>query len=181
MFPQFTACAPLTRIVLPKRGLCPKESNKLGATGVHFEAWDFQDTGNHPRIRVQEQFFRRFCNADLFFFLWFHPKICANLHCFWDEDLFLSLLQDSWKSAHTSVWRPFFGLLPRILQWTPSLCGPHSRIQSIKVFVPPKFVYASPFTLFWHRARDERKCRIKTRQNSWKFSWAYPGKKIWLA
>ena len=36
--PQITACAPQTRTVPPKRGLCPKESNRLGATEVQFVA-----------------------------------------------------------------------------------------------------------------------------------------------
>ena len=34
---QITACALQTRNVPPKRGLYPKESNRLGATGVQFE------------------------------------------------------------------------------------------------------------------------------------------------
>ena len=36
--PQMTACAPQKKIVPPKRGLCPEESNKLGVTGVQIEA-----------------------------------------------------------------------------------------------------------------------------------------------
>ena len=36
--PQIAACAPQTRNVPPKRGLCPKEINRLGATGVQFGA-----------------------------------------------------------------------------------------------------------------------------------------------
>ena len=36
--PQMTACAPQTKIVPPKRGLCLEEINRLGATGVQIEA-----------------------------------------------------------------------------------------------------------------------------------------------
>ena len=36
--PKITAYAPQTRIAPPKRGLRPKEINRLGATGVQFEA-----------------------------------------------------------------------------------------------------------------------------------------------
>ena len=35
--PQLIACAPQTKIVPPKRGLCPKEINRLGASGVQIE------------------------------------------------------------------------------------------------------------------------------------------------
>ena len=36
--PQMTACAPQTKIVPPKRELCPEEINRLGAFGVKIEA-----------------------------------------------------------------------------------------------------------------------------------------------
>ena len=36
--PQLTACAPQTKNVPPKRGLCPKEINELGAFGAQIEA-----------------------------------------------------------------------------------------------------------------------------------------------
>ena len=36
--PQMTACAPQTKIVPPKRGPCPEEINRLGATVVQIEA-----------------------------------------------------------------------------------------------------------------------------------------------
>ena len=70
----------------PKRGLCPKESNTLGATEVQFEAWDSQDTGYHPRIHEQELFFVDFVMKTLF--LWFHPGIRENPRLFRDENLF---------------------------------------------------------------------------------------------
>ena len=39
--PQITACAPHKRnLYPPKRGLCPEEIKKLGATGVQIEAKD---------------------------------------------------------------------------------------------------------------------------------------------
>ena len=60
-FPPSNHCLcpspPQTRIVPPKRGLCPKESNRLGVTGVQFNAWGSKNTGNHPGIREQELFF----------------------------------------------------------------------------------------------------------------------------
>ena len=40
--PQMTACAPQTKIVPPKRGLCPEEINRHGATGVQMEAKNSQ-------------------------------------------------------------------------------------------------------------------------------------------
>ena len=49
--PQITARAPLNEnCAPPKRELCPKELNRLGATGVQFEAWESQNTGYHLRI-----------------------------------------------------------------------------------------------------------------------------------
>ena len=59
--PRMTACAPQTKILLPKRGLCPEEINKLEATGVQIEAPDSRNSGYRPRIRKQEQFFHNFC------------------------------------------------------------------------------------------------------------------------
>ena len=35
--PQLTACAPQTKIVPPKRGLCPEEINWLGASGAQIK------------------------------------------------------------------------------------------------------------------------------------------------
>ena len=64
--PHITICAPQTRIVPPKQGLCPKESIRLGSTGVRYEACVPQNTGNHPRFRVQVLFFRRSYDTDLF-------------------------------------------------------------------------------------------------------------------
>ena len=37
-----TACAPQTKIVPPKRGLCPEKINRHGATGVQMEAKNSQ-------------------------------------------------------------------------------------------------------------------------------------------
>ena len=36
--PTDCLCAPQTKVVPPKRGLCPEESNRLGATGEQIEA-----------------------------------------------------------------------------------------------------------------------------------------------
>ena len=33
-----SACAPRTKTVPPKRGLCPEKINRIGATGVQIEA-----------------------------------------------------------------------------------------------------------------------------------------------
>ena len=70
----------------PKRGLCPKEINRLWATGVQIEALDFHNSAYRPTIRVQELFFRNFCGltpdfmkfrvdfgTKNFFFLWSSP------------------------------------------------------------------------------------------------------------
>ena len=37
VLPQLTACPPQTKIVPPKRGLCPEEINRLEATGAQIE------------------------------------------------------------------------------------------------------------------------------------------------
>ena len=59
---QMTACAPQTKIVPPpKRGLCPEEINRLGATEVQIEALDSQNSAYRPSIREQEMFFWNFC------------------------------------------------------------------------------------------------------------------------
>ena len=89
--PQITACTPQTRIVPPKRGLCPEEINKLGATEAQFEAGGSQNTGYHARIREQELAFRRFCNKD-HLFLWLHPRIHESSRVVWNEDPFFLYL-----------------------------------------------------------------------------------------
>ena len=63
MPPQMRACAPQTNIVSHKRELCPKEINRLGATGVQIEA----------KIDLCHRYF---CN------------FCGLLPDFWDEDPF---------------------------------------------------------------------------------------------
>ena len=53
-------CAPLSENCAPKK-----------VTGsVPLECSSRLDTDHHPRIRVQEPFFRRFCGEDLFLFFW---------------------------------------------------------------------------------------------------------------
>ena len=52
---------PQTKIVLPKRGLCSKEIDSLGTSGVQIEALDFQNSSNRRRICEQELLFRNFC------------------------------------------------------------------------------------------------------------------------
>ena len=89
--PQVTASAPQTRNLPPKRGLCPKESNRFGANGVQFGAWDPLNTDNQPSICGQEPLFCRFCDEDLFFLFFFfglHLRICRILCIFLEEDLF---------------------------------------------------------------------------------------------
>ena len=38
--PQITTCVPQTALCSTKRGLCPQESNRLGAIRVQFDALD---------------------------------------------------------------------------------------------------------------------------------------------
>ena len=42
---------PQTKFVPPQWGLCPEEINKLGATEMQIEAWDWQNTAYRFRIR----------------------------------------------------------------------------------------------------------------------------------
>ena len=119
-----------------ERGLCPKESIRLGATGVQFEAWDSQNTGYYPRIRVQELFFRRFCFKDSFF--------CG-------------LSQKSCKFERFLKWKPFFFRFSPQSSWNFAIktfvYGPHFQIQSIKVFMLPQNLFMPPpVTLSWRRA-----------------------------
>ena len=58
--------APKTRNVPPKRELCPKESNRLSANGMQFEALESQITDHHPRIREQELFFSHILQRHFF-------------------------------------------------------------------------------------------------------------------
>ena len=73
--------SPKRELCLPKRGLCPKESNGSCATGVQFEAWDPKNAGHDPRIREQELFFLQICDKDLFFLV-FIPKFVKILAYF---------------------------------------------------------------------------------------------------
>ena len=63
--PQMTACAPQTKVVPPKRGLCPEEINRLGASGVQIEAqigcllWT--DTGFHDVFGMKTFFLEITC------------------------------------------------------------------------------------------------------------------------
>ena len=75
---------PKPELCAPKRGLCPKGSNRLGATRVQLEAWDPQNAGYHPRIPKQEQFFRRFRGEDFFLSL---PRIRGISHMLLNKDL----------------------------------------------------------------------------------------------
>ena len=60
-----TTCAPHKReTCLPKRGLCPKESNRLGVTRVQFGVWVPLNTDHQYKIRGQEPLFRRFRDED---------------------------------------------------------------------------------------------------------------------
>ena len=86
---QITACAPQARIVPPKRGLCPYESNRLDAIGVQFEVRDSQNIGHHPRICGLEPLFRRFHGEDLFFV--FTPESVEFRTCFAMKTFFFGL------------------------------------------------------------------------------------------
>ena len=120
--PQITARVPQTRIVPPNRGLCLEEINRLAATGEQFEAWDFQNTGYHSRIREQEVFFRRFCDEHRLF-LWLHPIIHQNSRIFWDEDLFFLVFTSDFMEIRSffAMGTRMCGTL-RILRWRPFFC-----------------------------------------------------------
>ena len=47
--PQITACVPQARNVPTKRGLCPKQSNRPSATGVHFRPYAHQSASCVPQ------------------------------------------------------------------------------------------------------------------------------------
>ena len=97
----------------PKQRLCLKECNRLGATGVQFEAWDPQTSGYQPRIREQELFFRWFCYKDLFSCC-FTPKF-AEIRAVFEKNTFFffwSSPQASWKFAQCWRWRLFLVFTP---------------------------------------------------------------------
>ena len=75
--------------VPPKWGLCPKESNRHGATGAQFEAWDPQNTGHFPELVGKNLFFCRFCSEDLCLFSPQNPRNFA--HASWWKPLLFSL------------------------------------------------------------------------------------------
>ena len=64
----------------PKRELCPKESNRLSANGMQFEALESQITDHHPRIREQELFFSHILQRCFFFGL--QSRIRENFNIF---------------------------------------------------------------------------------------------------
>ena len=68
--PQMTACTSQTKIVPPKRGLCPEEIYRLGATGVQIEAqigvFLWTDTGFHDVFRMNNFFFFFFLRSPAF-------------------------------------------------------------------------------------------------------------------
>ena len=62
--PKWLFLPPQTKIVPPpQRGLCPKEINRLGATGVQIEALDSQNSAYRPRICELELFFVIFVDS----------------------------------------------------------------------------------------------------------------------
>ena len=158
------AVPPKWELCPPKRRLYPKESNRLGATGMQFESVDSQNTGCHSRIREEEPFFRRFCNKDLFF---------RN---------FTQEIKEIRKFFEIKTF--FFGLHPRFcgnLWWKLLSFGPHSRIWSIELFVPPQNLFMPPVTLFWRRACTSPKFNSLFRSfRHWvmaQWVWAFPSKK----
>ena len=93
--PQITACAPQTRNVPIKWGLCPKEITASVPLECISGPEPTPNTNLHPRIRGQEPFF-----AD-----------------FKTKTFFWSLPQNLWILAHMSEWRPFFGPHSRICEF----------------------------------------------------------------
>ena len=136
--PQTTACAsPNENCVPPNGELCLKEFIWLGATGVQLETWDSQNTAYHFRIRGNLYIFGEETQNSwkfAYFLRWwsFFFGLClrfyGNLRSFCDED------KNSWAFAYFLWWRPFFWSLAQI-SW--NFAGPHFRIQTNKVLVPP--------------------------------------------
>ena len=95
--PQMTACAPQTKIVPPKRGLCPKEINRLGTTGLQIEA----------QIGVCHRNFCNFCGLtpDFVTFLEWRPFF-LEITCFRPEKPFEFLILAG-KSLRVSL-KTFF-------------------------------------------------------------------------
>ena len=112
--PQITACAP------PKRGLHPKERNRLGATGVQFGVRDpLKILVITPEFVGKNRFFADIAIKTLFLFgrhLWIRGISCI----FRDEDLFFDLHSWIWRKKVflspknclcppvTLLWRPVF-------------------------------------------------------------------------
>ena len=150
-------CPPNETCDSPKRGLCPKESNKLGVTEVQLEAWGPQDTDYHPKISVQELFFRRFCNVEPFFcgftpelveirtfsemkifffcFLVFTPEL-VEMRAFFEMNTFFlfgfhpRIRGNSRIFSDEDLFYFFIGLYHKIRwisRWTPLFFGPHHR------------------------------------------------------
>ena len=142
---------------LSKRGLYPKESNRLGASGVQFGAWDPQNTGHQPSICGQEPFFRRFYNKDLFLCL--NPrsrKIYASFFFF-----FLVFTQEFVEFCEYFVMKTFFFMVFTL------------EFEGKKFLCPPKVCFCPPpppppVTLLWHRA-----CAVRTKINPHSFLWFY--------
>ena len=103
---------PKREVSPPSEDCAPKETNRLGVTGVQFEAWDSQNTAYHPWIRKKELFFRRFCNKDRLFF-WLHPKIHQFSLIIRGRPFFCSSTQMSRKFADFRGRRPEFAVTLR--------------------------------------------------------------------
>ena len=91
MPPKWLLVPPQTKTVPPpKRGLCLKEINRLGAVEVQIEAWDSRFGVYCPRICEQEMSFRNFCGHT-----GFHKTFGTKTFFFF----FWSSLENSWKIA----------------------------------------------------------------------------------
>ena len=121
--PNLLLVAPQTRNVPPKRGLCPKESNKLRATGMQFGVWDLE-------ILIINQVFmdknRFFAMKTFFYFVFWFTQILRRRPFF-------------------SVCTPEFVEICAYFVKKTFLCfGPHSRIGGKYVFVPPQKLFMLP-------------------------------------
>ena len=135
--PKWLLVPPHTKTVPPKRGLCPKEINRIGATGLQIEAQIGDFFGDHLRTAKKNCLNLWFRAENSLQFQW-KPFFFLEITCFRPENFFEFLLLTlfTW-----SDWDKF--LVPPC----PSRIHTKSTARA-----PPKFISAPPVTLSWRRA-----------------------------
>ena len=136
--PKWLLVPPQTKTVPPKRGLYPKEINRIGATGVQIEAqigvFLWTDNGFHDVFGMKTFFFGdyRFSADKIAWICDFRRKIPCNF----SENLFLfCFLEITCFSAGKSAWICDFGRkIPLNLCFSPCSVDPDWN----KFLVPPR-------------------------------------------